>query len=75
MDPVKKMDCRANGELISRVPKPLQPHFCKRPSPLIQRHRDKERAYLSTHSTQDQPTEGTPRVPTTMTQERNDHAQ
>jgi len=44
MDKVKKMDCRANRDVILEVRKPLQPNFCERPS---------------SHSVQEQPIEGT----------------
>ena len=43
-DQVMKMDCRANGELIWRVRKPLQPHFCEMSSPLIEMDRNKKMA-------------------------------
>ena len=35
MDQVKKMDCRANGEVLLGVRRPSQPNFCQRPSPSI----------------------------------------
>ena len=61
MDQVMKMDCRANGELIWGVRKPLQPHFCEIPSPLIQMDRNKRMAWavesLSPRTTE---IEGTP---------------
>jgi hypothetical protein len=54
MDPVEKMDCRAKGEVIWEVPKPLQPNFCEMPSPLIQMDHDGEIACRITPSKNNQ---------------------
>lgn len=52
MDKAKKMDCRANGEILLGGRKPLQPGFCEMPS---------------SHSVQEQSIGGVPRYRTTMT--------
>jgi DNA replication protein DnaC len=55
IDPVEKMDRRANDEVIWGIRKLLRPHFAQMPSPLIQIGRDKENG----RSVQKRPREGT----------------
>jgi hypothetical protein len=71
MDRVKKMDCRAKGEVIWKVGKPLQPAFCKMSSPLIRRDRDKKMACPCPITL---PKIHRQKVPPMTTKERIDHA-
>ena len=64
MDPVEKMDCRANGELIWEPRTLLQPHLCEMSLPLIQMDRDKKMTY-AIESLRPRTTDGRSLLPTT----------